>query len=172
MPRTGRLILLIACVASVALGALLLLQSAGVVPPAGIGWGDGARARAYSIQCEGSIVFRTASGMTPAPPGNYVYVVQSRARWNRAGISYHRWSMTAGRAAQAPVLGQFAEVRVAPAWPLLISLAFASLWVKLVVGRRRARREGRRCIQCGYDLRATPHRCPECGSVPAVHPAA
>jgi hypothetical protein len=154
---------------SVALCTLLGLQSAGIFPPVGVGWGDGTQGRAYSIQCEGPIVFRTASGMIPAPPGSYAYGVRSLARWDRAGVAYHRWDMTAGRTPQAPVLGRFAEVRVAPAWPPLVCLMLAALWAVLVMRRRRrARRAGRRCVQCGYDLRATPQRCPECGSVPVA----
>jgi hypothetical protein len=53
-----------------------------------------------------------------------------------------------------------------PIWPLwLASSMLPALW--LLRQGRRSRRHGHdgdnACGRCGYDLRATPERCPECG---------
>jgi len=53
-----------------------------------------------------------------------------------------------------------------PGWFAVIATAFLpSLWI--IRYRRRTRRTLGQCSVCGYDLRATPNRCPECGNVPS-----
>jgi hypothetical protein len=55
-----------------------------------------------------------------------------------------------------------------PHWFLALLLAILpSLYLRAVMSARRNSRAGR-CAACGYDLRATPDRCPECGAAPAA----
>jgi hypothetical protein len=59
----------------------------------------------------------------------------------------------------------FAVVALHPALLAIPLLACPTLWV--IAAFRRRRRAGRGlCERCGYDLRASPGRCPECGTVP------
>jgi len=49
---------------------------------------------------------------------------------------------------------------------LLATGPLASAWL-LTAGRRRARARAGLCLACGYDLRASAERCPECGAAAA-----
>jgi hypothetical protein len=56
-----------------------------------------------------------------------------------------------------------------PHWLLILLTAVAPLaWLRSDLARRHRRRRVRHnlCPRCGYDLRATPERCPECGATP------
>ena len=56
----------------------------------------------------------------------------------------------------------------APAW-FAVTVLFAPLALLTVRRLHRGRRARVGCCaSCGYDLRATPGRCPECGAVPML----
>lgn len=51
-----------------------------------------------------------------------------------------------------------------PYWPLVLgSTILPGLWLRRSMRQRRRRHLGL-CPLCGYDLRASPQRCPECGT--------
>ncbi len=65
---------------------------------------------------------------------------------------------------------------VLPLWmPAVVTSILPTVGVVVaIMGAKRRRRLAARtlCAKCGYDLRATPGRCPECGEVPAPEPEA
>ena len=50
-----------------------------------------------------------------------------------------------------------------PHWTLLLAFAILPAFRGWQLLRSARRRSENLCPQCGYDLRATPQRCPECG---------
>jgi hypothetical protein len=64
----------------------------------------------------------------------------------------------------SPSGGRYVNI---PHWFLAaVSLFFAAWTVR--IARRRRRFPPGHCARCGYDLRASPERCPECGATPAT----
>ena len=61
-----------------------------------------------------------------------------------------------------------ARFLIVPYWPIILVMSSVSLiFVSREVTDARSRRRAMRglCRACGYDLRASEHRCPECGAV-------
>ena len=66
--------------------------------------------------------------------------------------------------------GRRGEPRFSVVFPIWLAVAVTAVlpaWVTPGRIRRWRRRARGACLSCGYDLRATPERCPECGAVPA-----
>jgi len=66
------------------------------------------------------------------------------AKWHKRHFQVHHW-----------VVG-------------LCSAVAPSYWILVVPKQRREQKRSSAglCVICGYDLRATPDRCPECGTIP------
>jgi hypothetical protein len=92
------------------------------------------------------------------PPGSSNWNLKNTATSVRfLGLSYQMGEIVPGVVGRCLVL---------PFWFLcLTSFPLPVLWLRDMRRRRRIRRGPHLCLNCGYDLRASPERCPECGTV-------
>jgi hypothetical protein len=87
-----------------------------------------------------------------------------------SGFGWHAAEVEKDADVQAYLSGREYELRL-PLW--LLCLLFATAPARVIHRYRRDRTMKRRsaasrCTACGYDLRATPGRCPECGTAAAT----
>ena len=149
-------------------------------------------ARIRIVEC---IVGSTRGGLTigvrhlaaPSDSANlrdYLY-------WHPPGFQFEQWSLMTAQSTSnyllkptnsAPLGFQFASRSgryqttdywehwaAIPYWFPTSVFAIIPLWGLMhSLKRRRAKHLGR-CANCGYDLRATPDRCPECGQTQETH---
>ena len=81
--------------------------------------------------------------------------------WHRLGLTF----MRSYRGGVEP--GSLTWV-TAPYWLIAGSAAIPAVLQVLRLRRTRRQRQRGLCPSCGYDLRATPGRCPECGMAGSV----
>lgn len=83
--------------------------------------------------------------------------------WRLGGFDYFSWWTGWVNAAGQPARGE--HVYILPWW--FLTAVLAALPVRWFLTARRQSRRARlgRCPSCGYDLRETPDRCPECGTI-------
>jgi hypothetical protein len=174
-----RWLLNLAALISLALFAttiVLWVRGQGTHTPPQIEWGDAVKGTGHLVTfIDGAISIQRETGKRFLPvQGVPANMLPSRSPqgdgWDGLGFHYHAWIDTAMSATgtQLPgVYGRGSEFWLTMLWPLLLTAILPLLMVFrfLRYGTRRQRRlRAGLCPTCGYDLRAAPERCPECGS--------
>jgi hypothetical protein len=112
----------------------------------------------------GTTLFGRGSG----PPGEYDPWRRDQAKnadsvWARAGFRRQMTNVRVSRGGTRVYVVRENGLTV-PHWLFALIFATAPLLSALGILRRRQRKQAGLCPRCGYDMRATPDRCPECGT--------
>jgi hypothetical protein len=149
--------------------------------------GSGIRQNSYAASLRGHVAYSSYDAHTKDPVAIALFAVngphsqrfEAPAWKNRSarqvaayhggafagmGIYFHRFSDAGDQRMTGRTWGV-----TAPYWLICGLLAITPYFCArslLRAGSRRRRSENGECINCGYDLRASQDRCPECGTVP------
>jgi hypothetical protein len=148
---TRRLFTILSALSHLLCIGVIVLWARSYVAPDAVAWTGAGRLTEWSIHSSRGWIgiegTRTSNGVAPAT---------GRWTWDSGDAFWAPWGWPAG------------AIRY---WHLFIySAALPVVWWT-VYGRHavltRYRITRGRCLTCGYDLRATPDLCPECGVAPA-----
>lgn len=143
----------------------------------GMAWAgreQGSGLSGFSLRGElGAIILR--SGTAPTGQARFTWGCEAREAeptdfWPPSGQLEERFDVRVGRWISCTHDGTRVNVFLVRHW--LVCAILAALLAPRLAGRaiamatRRGRRRRGLCPECGYDLRATPDRCPECGRLP------
>jgi hypothetical protein len=112
-------------------------------------------------------------------------VIYIKNLWQRRapGVTVESNYVVPGGVANPPIYDRSLEIYVSFWLPAVVAaippvigvwrrrLKLCQAMDRLLQGRYATRVGAGLCPGCGYDLRATPDRCPECGTIPARPPA-
>lgn len=169
---------ILACVT--AASALLLATTsaawiASYFPSPVVGFGDGRTSVGYSFHLSrGGFSIQRATGlrtMSLRSSGSISDVATIHLSAERAIAGIHIVRYENIKEGDPTPYGYHVEIWFSLMVPFLISLPLAGLWATRVARRKELAPRGL-CRKCGYDLRATPQRCPECGTIPIEKAAA
>jgi hypothetical protein len=126
----------------------------------------GAR-RSLVVGCVRGVFFAVRAAAISQQQRGFSYgVMEIDSDFEPAAWSSNAWWFSTDSIGSPPQPG--AGALSMPAWmPASIFLVLPLLKLKWLRRQRFRQREGL-CAACGYDLRTTPDRCPECGAIP-VH---
>jgi hypothetical protein len=117
-------------------------------------------------RCSGYLRADSAKPLLPPFP----MTISAENHMEATGVRFHRLNLSCVAPGFA---GQYREREIRIEWWVVVAVSFVLplVWQtrRLVIREReisrRRKLEKSICITCGYDMRATPERCPECGGL-------